>query len=128
MKSLENELSTEFPQLLSGFGFKVIESSYYAESFGDSLVTLKSPHFLLRIIRDRGQVFADISGVADPLTWWRLEDVCALISGSKIDTKFVLSAIVNLLNHNLPALTEYMGSRYEQTQRELQNHPKLKLD
>lgn len=113
--SLEAKLLAEHPQLFTKTGLKIIESSYEANSFGNSLVMLKAPSFFLRIIRDRGQVFADIASSTPPVTYWRLEDVCALIEGKKVDTGLSLSTIILLLNQHLSALSNLMGPEYEQT-------------
>ena len=41
-----------------------------SESFGDALVVLVSSDFRMRIVSDRGQIFADFGAPTAPWTWW----------------------------------------------------------
>lgn len=57
-------------------------SDYDPASFGNAFVVLAGVHFRLRLVRDRGEVFAQVAAVADPDHWYPLQRVVRAIGAS----------------------------------------------
>lgn len=85
-RSLSEEISLFHSHFLDDLGFRKVEEMYDVESFGDSTVILESDKLQVRFIRDRGQVFADISSSLDPTSWWDLALVAEL-TGTTIESE-----------------------------------------
>src|SRR5665213_3736403 len=63
---LVRQITERLPWLFSDYGFKIVDSSYSARSFGDCVVTLESESLRLRFVRDRGFCIAQLASRADP--------------------------------------------------------------
>jgi hypothetical protein len=51
-----------------------VESSLYsAESLGSGVVELAGKHILVRLVRDKGDVFAEAAANSKPAQWWPFE-------------------------------------------------------
>jgi hypothetical protein len=55
--------------------------SYTPESFGDCLIVFESPEFLVRLVRDRGQLFIDVRTLSDSSPWWSLGHLVGFLEG-----------------------------------------------
>ncbi len=124
--SLKQEVSAELPWLFQELGLQITESGFNPKSFGDSFVILASPALRVRFVRDRGQVSAEVASLSDPRTWWNLEHVCEIISDKNAEPSFKLSAVADLLRRNFQALTYCLGSKYNDTKRELERRGEIR--
>ncbi len=50
-------------------GFSIVHSDV-SMSFGNAVVTLHAPRLRIRVVRERGLLFADFGSSATPLTWF----------------------------------------------------------
>lgn len=117
---IKDEIVEQLPWLLDELGFRVVEERYTPDSFGNSLVILESVAFRLRLVRDRGQIFADIAAPSNPDKWWNLEHVCEIILGHNIELHFELSVVAELLRRNFLALADYLGPKFPEAKLELE--------
>jgi hypothetical protein len=117
--SLKQELIEQQSWLFQELNFKIVKDTYKPAEFGNSLVMLASSSLQVQFIRDKGQVFVRVASPLDPENWWYLDDVCEFILHRKIRPEFDLQAVVTLLRNNLPALTDYLGPRLNETRRGL---------
>lgn len=60
-EQFEREALDAFAFIASGAGPRVIDSSYSPESFGNATISLEGEHLRVRIARDRGQYFVNLS-------------------------------------------------------------------
>ncbi len=114
------EVTDHLPWLFEEFGFRVIEDGFEPQIFGNSFVTLASPFLRVRLVRDRGQVAAEVAACCDPTVWWDLEHVCELISGRSVEPGFDLLHLAVLLRNHLPELSNHLGPNYAETKCELE--------
>jgi hypothetical protein len=124
--SLKQQVSEEIPWLFRELGLQITDNDFNPKSFGDSFVILESPALRVRFVRDRGQVSVEVASLADPRTWWHLEHVCEVISGQTAESGFELSAAADLLRRNFKALTDYLGSKYNDTKQELERRAEIR--
>ena len=124
---LKQEMGEILPGLLKEFDLRVIEDRYVPESFGNSYVTLQSPRLMVRFVRDRGQVWAEVAPVTAPTAWWPLGFVLEAIRGQLPEIQFDLISAVGLLRGNLLELAEALGPRLSETNREIERHSEERL-
>jgi hypothetical protein len=105
---LVQQISERMPWLSSDYGFRVVDYSYDATSFGNCIVTMESETLLLRLHRDRGIGYAELASQTDPEYWFELSLLLRPILGERPDPNFEGTAL--LLKNNLPALP---GARTE---------------
>lgn len=117
--SLKQEVTEQLPWLFQELGFRVVEDHFDPRSFGNSFVTLESSKVLVRFVRDRGQISAEVASICEARTWWNLEHVCELIVGRYVEPGFELSAVAALLRNHTSALADYLGPKFAETKREL---------
>jgi hypothetical protein len=115
---LRNEVVMQLPWLFDELGFRILEEGHDRESFGNSFVTLGSPSVYLRFIRDRGQIFGEIASHTEPNAWWDLHWISELIPGSSYPLPELIP-VATLIRSNFSLLSEYFGSKYHETKREL---------
>ena len=121
---LKQELIEQQPWLFQELTLKIVDDAYSSEHFGDSFVTLESSSLRVIFIRDRGQIFIEVASPFDPENWWNINDICEFILHKKIRPEFDLQAVATLLRNNLPALTDYLGPKLNETRRELKKRIK----
>ncbi len=119
---LKQKVTELLPWLFKDYGLRVVEDDFDPESFGNSLVVLKSSDLVVRFVRDRGQVSAEVASPFDPGTWWNLEHVCELTTGRSVEPGFDLSSVAALVWKNLPAIIEALGPRFQETKRQLEQN------
>lgn len=68
--TIYEEIKPFFSALLDAHGFRVVSESHEPASFGDGLIVLQSEDLRLRFVRDRGQIFADISPAGQAGDGW----------------------------------------------------------
>ena len=69
--------------LLGGEEFSISLDHYDPKAFGNCVITLRSEDFLVRVIRDKGQVFTEIGLSSAPETLWDLGVLVAFLEGSR---------------------------------------------
>lgn len=124
---LKQEMVEILPGLLREFDLRVIEDQYLPESFGNSYVTLQSPRLLVRFVRDRGQVWAEVAPVTAPTSWWPLGFVLEAIQGQLPKTEFDVTSAVRLLRDNFRELAEALGPNLSETNREIERRSEERL-
>ena len=121
---LKQELIEQQPWLFQELNFKIVNDDYSSESFGDSFVTLESSSLRVKFIRDRGQIVVEVASPFDPENWWYINDICEFILRKKNRPEFDLQVVATLLRNNLPALTDCLGPKFNETRRELKKRIK----
>jgi len=121
---LKQELTEQQPWLFQELHYKIVEDAYAPKVFGDSFVTLESSSLRVKFIRDRGQIFVEVASRCDPANWWSVNDIYEFILHRKAQPEFDLQAVTTLLRNNLPALTDYLGPKLNETRRELEKRIK----
>jgi hypothetical protein len=66
---LLKQVQATLPAAVDSLPLRVIEHRE-SDSFGDALVVLQAGELRVRVVRDRGQVFADFGSAADPARWF----------------------------------------------------------
>jgi hypothetical protein len=66
MLKLSIELTDKIRILRDNFGLKETEEQYDENHFGNAYLILTAEDFAIRILRDRGQVFADLAKPGGP--------------------------------------------------------------
>ena len=117
---LKQEMIEILPGLLKDFDLHVIEDQYLPESFGNSDVTLQSPKVLVRFVRDRGHVWAEVAPVTATTGWWPLGFVLQAIHGQLPEIQFGLSPAVRLLRDNFCELADALGPRLTETRGDIE--------
>ena len=117
MESLKDQLESELTWL-ADFGFRTIAESYDPSIFGDSMVMLQSTTLRLRIIRERGHLFAELAPIDDPESWWDLHLILEALH-REAPQQQDLSGVTALLRNNLAAITTALGPNLSETRREI---------
>jgi hypothetical protein len=68
-EDLLNLVNEELLAVLTPLGFEVVHSET-SDSFDNGSVLLEAPDLRIRIVRERGQVFADFGPPSEPNTWF----------------------------------------------------------
>jgi len=113
---LVRQITERLPWLFSDYGFKIVDSSYSARSFGDCVVTLESESLRLRFVRDRGFCIAQLASRADPEKLHDLGFLLLAIQGERPDIGFEGTAF--LIKDNWPAIIEALGPKLAETKNE----------
>jgi hypothetical protein len=120
-------VSEKLPWLFRELGFRILESNYDANNFGDSLVVLQSDRIRLRFERDRGQVLVALGPLSEPRTWWGLISLCEVIRKESVEPRHKLDALGAILRENLPALAEALGPKLLETRQEIEKRQQERL-
>jgi hypothetical protein len=86
--------------LIEDFGFIKAKEKYYPELFGDFIITLSSPEFLLKYRCDRSFLSVEISYTSINPTWFDLALVKALIYETNDLNKITLIDELNFFLRN----------------------------
>lgn len=113
---LIRKIQERLPWLFAEYGFKIIDYSYDARSFGNCIVTLESEYMRLRFTRDRGFSFAELASKAEPEYWFDPLLLLLPVFGERPDAGFEGTAM--LLRDNFPALVQALGPKFPETKRE----------
>jgi hypothetical protein len=113
---LVRQITERMPWLFADCGFTVVDYSYDARSFGNSIVTLESETLRLRFHMDRGIGYAQLASQTDPEYWFDLALLLRPILGERPDPNFEGTAL--LLKNNFPALVTALGPKFPETKRE----------
>lgn len=100
--SLAEELRARHAWLFDA-GFRCVEERSEA-SFGDACVVFEGDGVRVRVVRDRGQSWADIASSRAPTAWMAFDDVCAALFGATPPVPLTLDAAMKQLRERLPAV------------------------
>jgi hypothetical protein len=112
---LLEEIAAKFPWLLHDLGFHLVTSD---RRVGDSVVILQSDILRLRLMRERGMVYAELASALSSGKWWDLEFVCPAISVEM--PKPELESIAIFLQSMLPVIKEAFDTKLSETERKLE--------
>jgi len=117
--TMEDEVRETVPFLQQELNLEIVDARFEPASFGNSYVTLASPEFVVRFVRDRGSFLVDIASTQDPKTWWTLREVGELIMRREIAYLADLMAAGNFIREHVLALKETLGPGYPASKVEL---------
>lgn len=125
---METELSKMvqdiFGALMQKYDFKLTYSTHDAVNFGNAVAVLESKYFLIRIVRDKGQFFIDLSSPYDPNNWHQLEKLIEIMGMPtpdlvRSDASSVLNNAVYCINGNFDDISNSLGADYKITRNEI---------
>ena len=76
-----HEIRGRLLPVLERYGFQVRLLRHDPVSFGNCLVELVSPEFILTLTRDRGQIFVDVASAVRPTQKYPLGELIAFLDG-----------------------------------------------
>ena len=81
MKRLDEvfvELKERFPRL---HDFRVLRHQENDQAFGDALLVLQNSELMLRLVRDKGQLFVDVG--TDDVHWYEIKIIESILKGTE---------------------------------------------
>jgi hypothetical protein len=123
---LVRQITERLPWLLSEYGFKIVDYSYDARSFGNCTVVLESERLRLSFVRDRGFSTAQLASRADPEKSYELGFFLLSIQGERPDVGFEGTAA--LLKNNWPAIIEALGPKLSETKLEYERREQKSIE
>jgi hypothetical protein len=104
--SFLKEIHALMGTLLEKHGFSLLEEKEEPEHFGNAFAKFGSPSILLRIARDRGDIFANIAkNGSESDRWHKLEDVLKICAPGMKNRKLAeVSTIRSALSKHLEAI------------------------
>jgi hypothetical protein len=116
MQTIESEIISRFSLFLDRNGFTVLRTAVDNEYFGNEVVICSSPRFRLKFVKDRGQIFMEISpGAREP--WYPLEDVLKAALGSQefeAHYAYYMADLTSALELNLEPLTRAVHEKQDE--------------
>ena len=119
-RPLKQEVTEQLHWMFDKFAFRLVEDDFDPKSFGNSFVTLETSGIRIRIVRDRGQVHAEVAARSDSEMWWNVEHVCELIINQNVRISHDLLSIDAVLQNHMLDLVELLGPKYPETKHELE--------
>jgi len=106
------EVQAAFRGLLERGALTIKWSTYDKEAFGNAEVVLGGHSLLVRLVRDRGDVFADARPAGASDDWRPLERVLCAVGAESIHAEGLLSLVeaARLINEHLDALNIGLSS------------------
>ena len=116
MQTIESEIILRFNLFLDRNGFTVLRTAIDNEHFGNEVVICSSPRFRLKFVKDRGQIFMEISpGAREP--WYPLEDVLSVALGSQefeAHYAYYMADLTRALELNLEPVTRAVHEKQDE--------------
>ena len=116
MQTIESEIILRFNLFLDRNGFTVLRTAIDNEHFGNEVVICSSPRFRLKFVKDRGQIFMEISpGAREP--WYPLEDVLRVALGSQefeAHYAYYMADLTRALELNLEPVTRAVHEKQDE--------------
>jgi hypothetical protein len=116
MQTIESEIISRFSLFLDRNGFTVLRTAVDNEHFGNEVVICSSPRFRLKFVKDRGQIFMEISpGPREP--WYPLEDVLKVALGSRefeAHHAYYMADLTRALELNLEPVTRAFHEKQDE--------------
>lgn len=105
------EVRAAFIGLLRRGAVKIGWSAYDEQAFGNAEVVLEGQYFFIRLVRDRGDVFADARPVSTSDEWRPLERVLNAVGVASPHVEGLLSVVeaAYLINAHFDALSVGMS-------------------
>ena len=102
MEEFIQYVKKHFSYLFSPYSFRIIESQS-SESFGNALIILEYEDLLLKIVKDRDQIFLDFQPASkkSKLNWFSIDIVKQMITGKIEPSAEMNSRNVEFLKDNL---------------------------
>jgi len=91
MSDLLDDVARVFGVLIQGGCLSVVQSLYDENAFGNAVVTLAASNFRLRLVRDRGQLVAEVACDDRPDDWSSLQRFLHATVGSLAPPEGVVS-------------------------------------
>lgn len=117
------EVRAAFKGLLRRGAVKIGWSAYDEQAFGNAEVVLEGQYFLIRLVRDRGDVFADARPVSTSDEWRPLERVLNAVGVASLHVEGLLSVVetARLIKEHIDALSVGLSpGRIAETRRKLE--------
>ena len=107
MEEFIQYVKKHFSFLFSPYQFRIIESQS-SESFGNALVILEYEDLLLKIVKDRDQIFLDFQPASkkSKLNWFSIDIVKQMITGKIEPSAEMNSRNVEFLKDNLDQIKQ----------------------
>ena len=86
--NIKNLIAPEFGEILEHNKFEVADSNYSPGAFGDAFVICKSDNFIIKITKDRGEIFVDVATLSDPTRWYMLEHILSFAIKNRKEKNF----------------------------------------
>jgi hypothetical protein len=116
MQTIESEIISRFSLFLDRNGVTVLRTAVDNEHFGNEVVICSSPRFRLKFVKDRGQIFMEISpGAREP--WYPLEDVLRVALGSQefeAHYAYYMADLTRALELNLEPVTRAVHEKQDE--------------
>jgi hypothetical protein len=116
MQTIESEIISRFSLFLDRNGFTVLRTAVDNEHFGNEVVVCSSPRFRVKFVKDRGQIFMEISpGAREP--WYPLEDVLKVALGSQEfegHSAYYMADLTSALELNLEPVTRAIHEKQDE--------------
>ena len=87
------EVKAAFEDLLARGALRIRSSAYDEQAFGNAEVVLEGRHLLIRLVRDRGDVFADVRPLGASERWRPLERTLQAVGVTCIRSEGLLSVV-----------------------------------
>ena len=107
MEEFIQYVKKHFSFLFSPYQFRIIESQS-SESFGNALVILEYEDLLLKIVKDRDQIFLDFQPASNKskLNWFSIDIVKQMITGKIEQTAEMNPRNIEFLKDNLDQIKQ----------------------
>ena len=127
MEEFTQYVKKNFSFLFSPYQFQLIESQS-SESFGNALVILKHEELLIKIVKDRDQIFLDFQPASKKgkLNWFSIDIVKQMITGKIEPSAEMNPKNTEFLKNNLDKITQIFSK--ESTPDTIQELKKLERE
>ena len=127
MEDFPQYVKKHFSILFSAYHFRIIETES-SESFGNALVILNHKDLLLKIVKDRDQIFLDFqpSSKKGKFNWFSIDIVKQMITGKIEPSAEMNSKNIEFLKNNLDKITQIFSK--ESTPDTIQELKKLERE
>lgn len=118
-KSVKLETEERFPWLFQELGFQTTHDTFDPTAFGNSTVTMTSPDFLVRFVRDRGQYAIEVAPHSDPDDWLDMEDIREVVAGHELERSFDLKTLASRLREDYATLSDLLNTNLRDIKKKL---------
>ena len=127
MEEFIQYVKKHFSYLFSPYSFRIIESQS-SESFGNALIILEYEDLLLKIVKDRDQIFLDFQPASKKgkLNWFSIDIVKQMITGKIEPSAEMNPKNTEFLKNNLDKITQIFSK--ESTPNTIQELKKLERE
>jgi hypothetical protein len=122
MSAFSRAVKRAFDELIRRNMLSVVEDRHYLLGFGNAVVVLAGANIRVKLVRDRGDIWADATSVHTPDDWAPLERVLKAAGVIGIPEEGLLSVVeaASLVERHFEVLDEALGhSGIEETKKRL---------